>query len=83
MRDRWHLKEVRIAKATWLRNNLPAIDLADVCVLPYGTRKDTAVRAVGAVLVDDDADVRRVWETSGGTALEPGELAGWLEALLW
>ena len=53
-------KAVRAAKRAWLDAHFPCVD--ELHVVKYGTPKHRTAKIKGAILVDDNADVRKAWE---------------------
>lgn len=68
-------KEVKTVKKEWIRKNLPAIK--EFHFQPYGRPKHKAsyqnIKVNKDILIDDNAEVREMWEKKGGIAIAPTE----------
>ena len=60
-------RAVRKAKIQWLKENFP-IELDEIRVVKYGTRKDYVVNDKNSLIFDDDEKVRSKWR---GVAVDP------------
>lgn len=66
-------KEVRKVKRQWIKEKIPTIN--EFHFQKYGTPKHKAsyqnIRINQDILIDDNAEVRELWEQKGGLAIEP------------
>lgn len=66
---------VRKAKKIWINDNLPACQ--EFHYQTYGTPKYKAtyqnIKINKDILIDDNAEVRKMWESKGGIAINPTE----------
>ena len=66
-------KEVRKVKRQWIKEKIPTIN--EFHFQKYGTPKHKAsyqnIRINQDILIDDNAEVRKLWEQKGGLAIEP------------
>lgn len=58
-------KKGRLAKIKWIRQNLPALSIAEIFAVPYGTPKHRVLKdnTRSMILVDDNTKVGEEWET--------------------
>ena len=63
--------EVRKAKRIWLENCGLWSCFEEVHMVKYGTPKHTTAKIRHGILVDDNAEVRKAWETYGGETIDP------------
>lgn len=68
-------KEVRATKRAWIKENYPAI--TEFHYQKYGTPKHRAsyqnININHDILIDDNEEVRELWESKGGIAICPTE----------
>ena len=68
-------KAVRKAKKTWIADNLPTC--SEFHFQKYGTPKHKAtyqnIKINRDILIDDNAEVRKMWVAKGGIAINPTE----------
>lgn len=74
-------KATRKAKKEWINDNLPCV--SEFHVVKYGTSKHTTANIKGSILVDDNAQVRKAWEsyTEENTTIDASDTKNLLKNL--
>lgn len=74
------LRRTEQIKRQWVRRYMPYVD--NVYVLGYGVKKQNGVpRAKEMVLIDDNAEVRKMWDTPRQRWSIDASRAGWIQEL--